>query len=130
MNNLPKIRQNLDLKQRSISRVRDLKEFLYSKRASLTQEEIQTMVDSVIQDVMEYTYSLAWDARNEVYECRRAAMRTRMMEAFNDFYNRKVGELTVKTMEEVRYLYDIAQGNRYYNPDLPLTRQVENRVHF
>jgi|GEM_PF-6611431 len=130
MGKLPKIRKNLELKQRSISRVRDLKEFLYSKRASLTQEEIQTMVDSVAQDVMEYAYSLGWDARNEIYECRRSAINARIMAAFNDFYNRRVGDVPVKIMEEMRYIYDIALMNRYFNEDLPLIRQIENRVQF
>ena len=128
--NLRKIKKNPDLKQKGISGVRELKDFLYSKRGTLTQEEIETMVNITIESVMEYTYELAWQHRNDIYECRRDHLFTRLQKAWSDFYSRNVGKVPVKVMEEMYYIYDIAMQNRYFNEDLPLTRQIDNRIIF
>ena len=122
----PKIKQNQDVKQKATSGVRELKEYLYSKRANLTQEEINVLVNNVGEKIYEMAYEAGWSDRNEIYQVRRSEHLRRITRAFNHFYNDYVGELPLKTMDQIRYIVDIALLNRYFNEDYTLQNQVNN----
>ena len=122
----PKIKQNQDVKQKATAGVRELKEYLYSKRASLTYEEINTLVNNVGEKIYEMAYESGWNDRNEIYKVRKAEHLNRITRAFNHFYNDYVGELPLKTMDQIRYIVDISLLNRYFNEDYTLLNQIDN----
>ncbi|MCK5017014.1 MAG: hypothetical protein KAS32_08075 [Candidatus Peribacteraceae bacterium] len=124
--NIPKIKQNLDVKQKAVVGVRQLKEYLYNKRANLTYEEITLLIDEMNRNVMALAYESGWDDRNEIFRVRRSAIHTRMIKAFNDFYNENVGKIPVHIMEKIRYISDIGLLERYYNESLPFDHQVND----
>jgi isocitrate/isopropylmalate dehydrogenase len=124
---LPKIRQFEDTKQKAVSGVRELKEYLYNKRSSLTYEEINTMVNSVVYKVYEMAHEIGWDSRNEIHQVRKSEHLRRIIKAFNDFHKEYAGQLPIKTMDQIRYIVDIALLNRYFNEDYTLQRQVNDR---
>ena len=124
---IPKIRQNLDVKDRAVTGVRELKDYFYSNRAKLTQEEIDVMVNNLIGVIYEFSYGLGWKDRNEVFRVRRSKVHTRIIKSFNDFYDENVGKIPVNIMEHVRFLNDIALLNRFYNENVPARKQVNNR---
>lgn len=128
--NIHKIRQNTDVKTRIISGKRQLKEYFYSKRENLTQEEISIMIDNLVANAMELAYSSGWNDRNEIYSARRSEIQSRGTLAFNCFYDKNVGKVPVQTMEEFRFVVDVALQRRYYNPDYPLDIQVHNYQQF
>jgi len=122
----PKIRRNEDVKQRATSGVRELKDYLYAKRANLTYEEINKLVNDVGEKIYEVAYQSGWEHRNDIHQVRRAELFNRLAKAFNEFYSDYVGELPIKTMDKVRYIYDIAMLHRYFNEDYTLQNQVNN----
>lgn len=124
---IPKIRQNLDVKERAVTGVRELKSYLYTRRGNLTQEEINVMINNLSEDLYCFFYKLGWEDRNEVFRVRRSQVHTRVIKAFNTFYNENVGKLPVNLMEEIRFIIDIALLNRYYNENVPMRKQVNNR---
>ena len=126
----PKIRQNVDVKQKAIVGVRQLKEYLYNKRANLTYEEIDIMINNVVQDTLSLGYESGWEERNEIFKVRRSAIHARLRKAFNDFYNENISNVPVHLMEKIRYLVDIALLNRYFNETLPFDHQSGNLKQF
>lgn len=124
------IRQNTDVKKKIISGKKQLKEYFYIKRYNLTQEEIGAMIDNLVADAMELAYIAGWDARNDVYIARRSEVRSRGILAFNCFYDKNVGKISVQMMEEFRFVVDVALLKRYYNPDYPFDLQVHNYQQF
>jgi hypothetical protein len=122
----PKIKQNDDVKQRATVGVRELKEYLYNKRASLTYEEIDNLINDVAIKLYEVAYDTAWNDRNEIYRVRKSEHLKRITRAFNHFYGDYVGDLPIKTMDQIRYIVDIALLNRYFNEDYTLQNQVNN----
>ena len=97
----PKIKQNQDVKQKATAGVRELKEYLYSKRANLTYEEINALVNNVGEKIYEMAYESGWKDRNEIYKVRKSEHLNRITRAFNHFYNDYVGELPLKTMDQI-----------------------------
>lgn len=128
--NIQKIRQNKDVKARIISGKRQLKEYFFYKRENLTQEEISIMIDVLVGNAMELAYEAGWEDRNEIYTARRSEIQSRGTLAFNTFYDINVGKIPVPTMEEFRFVVDVALQRRYYNPDYPLDIQVHNYQQF
>jgi hypothetical protein len=126
-NKKPKIKQNEDVKQKATTGVRELKDYLYSKRANLTYEEINVLINNVGEKIYEMAYQSGWDDRNEIYRVRKSEHLKRITRAFNHFYNDYVGDLPIKTMDQIRYIVDIALLNRYFNEDYTLQRQVNDR---
>jgi hypothetical protein len=126
-NKLPTIRQNLDVKERAITGVREMKDYLYSRRANLTQEEIGIMINNMVEVAFELAYGLGWKDRNEVFRVRRSKVHVRITKSFNEFYDKNVGKVPVNIMEEIRFLNDIALLNRYSNENVPMFKQVNNR---
>lgn len=126
----PKINQNSDVKQKTITGVRQLKEYLYNKRANLTYEEIDKLIDNVTKDTLTFGYESGWDSRNEISQVRKANVKARLIRAFNDFYNENLNKVTVEVLEKVHYLVDIALLNRYFNETLPFEHQMNDMKHF
>ncbi len=124
--NLPKIKQNLDVKQKAITNTRQLKEYIYNKRANLTYEEIDVLINNLANDLMEFAYGSGWDDRNEIYRVLKSRRHTKLIKAFNVFYNENISNIPVHVMEKVRYLSDIALLNRPYNENLPFSHQVDD----
>ena len=124
---IPKIRQNLDVKDRAVKGVRELKDYFYDRRGNLTQEEINVMINNLVGVLHAFSYDLGWQDRNEVFRVRRSMVHTRIVNAFNKFYNENVGKLPVNIMEQVRFLNDISLLNRYFNENVPMHKQVNNR---
>lgn len=122
-----KIRKELTAKQRAIIGARELKEYLYSKRANLTHDEINHLINDLAVKVYEMAYENGWDDRNYVTKARKSEMRSRVTKYFNDFYEKYGGKLPVKVMEEIYYLYDIAREQRYFNVNVPIEVQINNR---
>jgi hypothetical protein len=114
------------LKKRSISEIKNLKDFLYSKKGTLTQEEINKMVNKTIESVIEYAYDLGWEHCNDLHRDRKSDLKLRLIKAWNEFYNKNVGKFSSEMMEELQYIYDIEMLHRYFNEDLSITRQMNN----
>jgi hypothetical protein len=121
---IPKIKQNLDVKQRAKSGVRELKEFLYSKRASLTQEEIDHMVSNVAERIAAMFYEVGWDDRNEIQKVVKESKKLQIIKMFNEFYNLNINKMPTDVMEEVRYIVDVAIGVDFYDREGTLREQL------
>jgi Ca2+-binding EF-hand superfamily protein len=126
--NLPKIKQNLDVKQKAIVGIRKLKEYLYNKRANLTYEEVDKMIQAVSETIYEMSYSNGWKDAMEIHSVRKHNHHAVLIKAFNDFYNKHIGKIAINTMEEVRYILDIATNERYMDVNFPLDQQVNNKT--
>lgn len=124
--NLPKIKQNQDVKKRAVVGVRELKEYIYNKRASLTKEEVDVMIQDVAQKIYELAYQSGWDDRNEIHVVRRADLNMRIFKAWNDFYGKHSGNLPLQPIEEMRYIVEVARLERYFDINKPLDMQVNN----
>lgn len=126
--NLPKIKQNLDVKQKAIVGIRKLKEYLYNKRTNLTYEEVDKMIQSVAETIYEMSYENGWRDAMEIHTVRKHNHHSILIKAFNDFYNKHIGKIAINTMEEVRYILDIATNERYMDVNFPLDQQVNNKT--
>lgn len=122
-----KIHKELTPKQRAIVGARELKEYLYAKRASLTHEEIGNLVNDLSEKVYEMAYKMGWEERELIAKQRKSDIHLRIVEYFNAFYDKYGGKLPVELLEEIYYLYEIATLRRYYNSDVPIELQVNNR---
>lgn len=125
---LPKIKQNMDVKKKAVVGVRQLKEYIYNKRANLTKEEVDVMINNLAVKVYKMAYETGWEDRNEIHKVRKSNCNARLIKAFDDFYNKRIGELPLKTMDEIRYMIDIALLTRYFNTNYNLDMQVNDRA--
>jgi len=126
--NLPRIKQNMDVKQKAIVGIRKLKEYLYNKRANLTYEEVDKMIQSIAETIYEMSYENGWKDAMEIHSVRKHNHHAVLIKAFNDFYNKHIGKIAINTMEEVRYILDIATNERYMDVNFPLDQQVNNKT--
>ena len=127
---LKKINQNKDVRKRTISGVRQLKEYFYNKKANLTYEEVGKMIDNMVHQVLELGYEAGWEDREEITNARKSAINMRSIKIFNVFYDRNVKKIPPDILEELRYCMDVMLGNRYYNENYPFELQVEDYIKF
>jgi Mn-containing catalase len=125
---LPKIKQNLDVKKKAIAGVRKLKQYLYDKRANLTYEEIDKMIQALAELIYEMSYENGWNDMLEIHNARKSNHYRVVMKAFNSFYNKQVGKLAINTIEQVRYIVDIATHERYFDENFPIEQQVNDKT--
>jgi len=123
---LPKIKANLDVKRSAMIGVRQLKEYIYNKRAHLTKEEVDSMLSDVAERIYALAYQQGWEDRNEIHKVRKSSNQIKILKAWNDFYNDRITEITLDCMENVRYIVDIALLNRSFDITKPLKRQVND----
>lgn len=125
---LPKIRQNQDVKKRASAGVRETKEYIYNKRATLTYDEVNSLVNQLVDKIAEYAYNLGWNDRNEIHDARKSCNKMMLVKAFNEFHKKYYAEKSVplQLIEDVRYLVDIGLLNRYFNSEYDFTRQVND----
>jgi len=128
--NLRKINQNKDVRKRTISGVRQLKEYFYNKRANLTHEEIGKMIDNMVHQVLELGYKSGWEDREEIVHARRSHVNWRSIKVFNVFYDRNIKRIPPDIIEELRFCMDVMLGNRYYNENYSFDKQVNNHEIF
>lgn len=125
--NIPKIRQNLDVKQRAVSGVKELKEYLYDRRGNLTQEEISVRINTLAEDLYTFFYGLGWEEAMETHRVRKSNVHTRIVKMFNIFYNEQVSKLPINTMEKIRFIVDVALLKRYFYENGTIDKQLNNR---
>lgn len=125
---LPKINQNRDVKKKAIAGVRQLKEYLYNKRANLTYEEIDKMIQTLSETIYEMGYTYGWKDMLEIHNARKSNHYRVVMKAFNSFYDKQIGKLAINTIEQIRYIVDIATHERYYDENFPIEQQVNDKT--
>jgi len=101
MGRIPKLRQ----KNKNVPAiVKNTKKYLYDRRLSLTEDEINNLINHLAERLLDFGYSEGWNKRNEIYRICKGSRFYQTMDNYNDFFNKYADKIPVSLMEEIRSL--------------------------